>query len=224
MIPTWIVVPFRDEPELTCKFLEAMQDESHRALLLFNNGSSGDNTRMIEEVAYQDRRVAMYAAEGQTIHQMWNRGWALARSMGHPVNLGFFNNDIAFAPGLVEALATGLRADDKHGIVYPDWLRTVAQGVEPTGYRSTTGTQRGRGMCGWCFMVRAEVEIPPIDPKLRWWCGDDFIELHMRQAGYQTVCLDGVPVDHIGGATSRNHAWVAETAAQDLTYWNETYA
>ena len=222
---TCVVIPFKDEAALTVATLVRLRQEQHDLCLLYDNGSTDETRALVESAAREDDRVLVIPADGIGIYEMWNAGASLALEYANPVNVAYLNNDLDWCPGMLSVLADHLRADDRRGAVYPDWFRRVAEGVGSFSTQATEGTSRRLGMCGWCFMVRGEVPVPPIDTRLQWWCGDDFIEHHIRQLGYTVARVNGLPVDHILEATASNgeNDWTHQAKDADLAYFESTY-
>ena len=233
---TFVVVPFKNEQQRTIDFMRALTKEEFDYRLMLDNGSTLYTAEAVKNECKIDKRFMHINMSGFGIYQMWNYGWKYAldhSGKDGEVNVAILNNDISFLPGTIERLSDALRSEALVGITYPDYdVRCSSLGsIGPTtGFplRQTTGTYRSGGMCGWAFMIRGEAArwgVPFIDEKLKWWFGDDFIEMKFREAGYKVCRLVGLPVDHASEATASNgeNNWTHEAKAKDIEYWKANY-
>lgn len=238
-----VVVPFKDEPDLTCKIAEYLHIEAPKYVDLYDNGSSKETHDRVNDVAASCLAKLPAGTIISEIHwmpeagiyQMWNNGLVLAaersKATDSYIDLAVFNNDITLPPGALQVMSEMLRSSDDIGIVYANYDLSLETFVVPESYslRDTRGTYKDGGMGGWCWMIKAELFrdglIPLIDENLGWWFGDDFIEWKVREAGFRVCRIEELPVDHLNEATASNgeNNWTHEQKAKDLAYWNATY-
>lgn len=236
---TYIVIPFKDEPEMTIRVVnqligEKVKFNSIYRLLLMDNGSRPESVEEVRVVTDEHDWIEIRSCPGLGIYQMWNRGIEIANAdLGDRFNIGFFNNDITLATRTVDIMASTLRSHDEVGCVYPDYDAHFSSYSPTSGswwLKPTAGTYKDGGMCGWCFMVRGELwregTLPLVDENLKWWFGDDFIELKVREAGYSVCRITKLPLLHLNEATASNgeNNWTHEQKGRDIAYWNATYA
>jgi GT2 family glycosyltransferase len=140
------------------------------------------------------------------IYRMWNAGVALARAAGAEA-IAIVNDDVNLLPGSFAALAKCLEdgAPDV-AVVYPNDHRELAEGLDADGrVQPTTGTWGAGGMTGFCFMFRADAELPTFDENYGWWYGDDVFEEGCRARGYTVGRALGVPIYHEAGTSAGRH-------------------
>jgi hypothetical protein len=145
----------------------------------------------------------------KSLYRSWNDGWSRASVHAmlsdDPVNVAFLNDDLRVPPNLVEALSAALRSDEDVWAAYPDYRVPVASTHASGALTATFGTFRHAGMCGFCFMTKAELlgrGLTTIDENLKWWFGDDDFAFQVERAGKRIVRVDGLGIDHIGGGSA----------------------
>jgi len=225
-IHTIVVTPFKNEVEMTIKYINLLKNEKFDQAIMYDNGSREEVIRDIRNFIPDDPRFTIVDASGWKLHQMWNHAWSEAVSKFDIFNIAFFNNDIEWSEPLVEKMSELLRSQDQVGCVYPDhgYFNTDAKFV----LTPTTGTKKDGGMCGFCFMLRGELapdEMPYVDENLIWWFGDDHVEMNVRKANYYVCRINGLHITHIEEATAANgeNTWVEEAKRKDAEYWYSTY-
>lgn len=118
------------------------------------------------------------------------------------------NNDLRFEDGWLHAL---LAAD--YPIVSPhnpgDPRQAGLAGNE-------TGTENGRHLSGWCYMIRRDLHrlIAGFDERVSFWCSDDAVLEQVVAAGYPPMIVPDARVRHL---TSRTLAR-AGRAREELTW------
>lgn len=227
---TFVVIPFKDEPELTRAVLHDLKKSGgYDCIFLIDNGSTEQNFRDIQESIQRDENIKLIINPKRGIYQMWNQGWKLAREMsnGESYNVCFLNNDIALPENAINVMKQVLRSHDSIGIVYPNYDKRVHEGWDGTYTTSSTrGTYQHGGMCGWTFMIKGEAHetagVEYVDENLLWWYGDDFIESEFRSRGFSVERILGLPVDHINEKTANNGSnnWTHEQKGKDTQYWH----
>lgn len=236
MVKTYAVVPYKNEGEMTSAFLNQLFwafPIPMGTILLYDNGSRPEERAKVQRTLngwFDGWIVEHFDAADKGIYEMWNDGWKYAEAhTAGDFNVLFLNNDITFDENLVMALAHALRNEPTAGIVYPNYDMSAKDGWDGKyQLRETRGTYKDGGMCGWCFMVRGEElrnGVPLIDEQFQWWYGDDLMELNFREAGWKVYRLEGLPVDHVNEATSRNgeNEWTHFAKQEDMQYWQAKY-
>jgi glycosyltransferase involved in cell wall biosynthesis len=231
-----VVIPFRDEPHLTLRLLEHIDrlDPCHHVVLVDNESTQDTLDKVTEATDKMNRwdsgpRVHLIHEPGQGIYRLWNVGLQKALELEVFPYVAFLNNDIRLRQFSLATMADTLNHHLEAGIVYPDYDVSVDSGSSWKGsVRATVGTKQHGGMCGHAFMLRSDLidkGLPFIDENLKWWYGDDFIEMQVRSLGYDVLRLVGLPCDHINEATANNgtNDWTHEAKRRDSEYWYSTY-
>lgn len=229
--PTYIVIPFKDEPEMTKHVAHlCLEDESVDHVLLYDNGSSSETQSALEDLR-GNSKIQYVDAAGLGIYAMWNAGWqvALKAEDGNPFNIAFLNNDIHFLPGTIKKMAKVLRRSRAVLATYPDYDRPtsagVSQGQQP---RATQGTKKDGGMCGHMFMTcgeAADTGLPMFDEGYQWWYGDDEFAWGVAQYPALQLRLVGWPCDHLNEATANNgdNDWTNSAKLADSARWQKLH-
>jgi hypothetical protein len=231
--PTYVVIPFKDEIEMTLHVLGlCVQEATVSAVLLYDNGSSEEGVLTLAEGIAElegtggnpdGKAIEYFSTPDLSIYQMWNAGWqwVIDQRVG-PFNIAFLNNDIDFIPGLITKMATTLRRREDALIIYPDYDRTVEQGVyDGSSNKLTHGTKKDGGMCGHCFITRGEAVkygLEMFDEQFEWWCGDDDFARRVNAYPASQYRLVGWPCDHVNEATAGNGSndWTHEAKGRDV--------
>jgi GT2 family glycosyltransferase len=166
------------------------------------------------DVLYDDG-VAMYVIEDEgdhapdwSLYRLWNEGVGRAIRNGAEY-IAVLNDDITIESGALPRMAEWLALRPDVGVVYPD----VRGGPEVETLTPTVGTWGAGAMTGFCFMFRADLNIP-FDEGYQLWYGDDAFEEAVRAKGLLVARVDGLAIGHTAmGSTSRIgdevHAWIA---------------
>jgi glycosyltransferase involved in cell wall biosynthesis len=204
-MPTYITIPMKDRLDLTESLVLQLEKyrDSYNEILLFDNGSSERTLGILRdwESAW---RVRLFERPAAGIYQMWNEAWDWCSAKHTKANLAILNNDIVIPDRFIQRLARKLRDFDDVGVVYPDYSASVSELSSASGLLYTHGTYRHGGMSGWAFMVKTEMRsngVPPIDDQFVWWAGDDDLAFAVEAAGYRQARVQGLSVEHLGGAT-----------------------
>lgn len=230
---THLVIPVRDNQHLTKAITTQLQKEGGwDRCWVIDNGSKDNTARYLEKLATRDPRFTRIYRPTDTIHQLWDEGFRHARGDGAEL-VGFLNNDIELAPGTLVRLAQPFEELPLIGVTYPDYDQPWDVGVNDPADRSdltdrhghltrrfTSGTYRHGGMCGYAFMVRGEAvdwvpALPLIDPQFAFWYGDDDLAFNLEKRGWKQVRVVGLPIRHVGGATSALHPEVLQSVGDD---------
>lgn len=194
-----------------------------RILILDNGHRSTQARSWFRNVQRRSPKVEVVDTKGWGIHRMWNYGWQYAREQGFEF-FGALNDDIVAPRDLVRDLVDALDRNRDLWIVSPDWHRRLDQGHDVTGrVRRVTGTQRHGGIAGWCWVLRADIPVPPIDENLQWWYGDCDLAEQIRLAGGALGVVEGLPLDHDQETTARKHPWTRQAIIEDGRYFESKY-
>jgi hypothetical protein len=215
---TDIVIPVRDQLEYTKSIvnqLKTMPGWNH--CWIFDNGSVDDTWDWLKSWSLENPRFSVLPAKGVSIYEMWDWGFHCARFSDHVL---FLNNDVKLHPQTIVALNNALESDDSNWIAYPDYNANEAYG-QFCNYRTTKGTYRHGGMSGYCFMLKTKkiTWSPLVDLAYHLWYGDDDLAFHIEQEGGKQVRVIGLPIQHIGQATSNHHPELQSKIPEDREYF-----
>lgn len=199
-------------------------DPEVEAVLILDNGHrSHQALQWLRQTPRAYPKVHVVDAHGWPIHRMWNYGWEWARAQGIEF-YGAFNDDITAPAGLVTELAAALRRDHRLWLVSPHWNRPLNQGTDMSGkVRTVTGTQRHGGISGWCWLLRTDIPVPPVDETFEWWGGDDDLAFQITLAGGLLGVVEGLPLDHAQETTASRHAWTRDAIERDRVRFCDKY-
>lgn len=173
---------------------------------VWDNGMAPDRRR-----ALIPNGPEVVEAHGLNLYEMWSKAVT-----GAPTPyVAVLNDDLVLLPGTVAALADVLDEHSDVALVSPDYRRRNHEGVGETVVTPCSGTFCDGGICGWCFLVRADA-WQGIHPSFEWWCGDDDMVARIEAAGHGVARLDGWPVDHVGEASASRSAWTHPARQRDL--------
>lgn len=216
-----IVVPVRDQLDLTAALLKQLVDESFERCWVFDNGSTDGTAVAVQRLSLRDGRFEYVQADGLGIYEMWGQGFRWAKREGASA-VAFLNNDIRFGPDSIESLRRVITQNADVAIAYPDYDLSGPDGQywpsERPAFRLTSGTYRHGGMSGFCFMLRTDVVDwdPLVDPQFQWWCGDDDLAFNIEERGYTQARVLGLWCEHLNEGTARHHPELAELKGQDM--------
>lgn len=200
-----------------------LRDRAVTQLLILDNGHKASAARRWLYSIGDDPRVEVLNTRGDSLYRMWNDAWTRARYRGFDY-LAVLNDDIVIPDGLIGHLAAALDDDPGLWLVAPEWTRPLSAGVDITGdVLPVRGTQRHGGISGWCFLVRVDVPVPPIDEQFEWWCGDDDLAEQVHRAGGRIGIVEGLPLDHEAETTARRHSWTYRAKWDDARRYEEKY-
>ncbi len=175
MIPTYVVIPVKDNLPLTSALVAQLRDQGgYEAIFVIDNGSSDDTRAWLAARAARGDLVAIDAS-GMTLHQMWNDGIALSRALHPACNIAILNNNLRIGPGFLARLASALRTDPQLWAVSPNYDARPVDGVQ-----YVTSTFKHAGLAGFAFMVRGEAFD---DEHFSWWYGDDDLVAQIHAQG-----------------------------------------
>lgn len=225
-----VAIPMRDGWEMSNALMIALLDDhDFDHAWIFDNGSTDSGSRRwidsVVSAKWED--VTVLSRPASSIYQMWNEAWRMALEVPGTY-LGILNNDITTPPNLLGHLATALHAADEDvWITYPEWQRPTSAGLALDGtITKTHGTRNAGGMSGYCFMLDADCRhrgVPPIDEQFEWHSGDgDLIQQVQLLDGF-AARVNGLPLDHVGGATAKTQAWVGHAKRRDATRRRSKY-
>lgn len=161
-----IVVPVAfyapEHVRLTDRFMRrAIREPDVDYILVYNNGGPLSRPETLDDWRRGPRWV-VHDAAGWPFYRMWNSGIeSMKVILGEDALVAILNNDIEWDRGYIAELARYLDANPKLLAASP---------------------RTRRRMCGYCFVVRADVfsQIPKIDERYQIWCGDRELGLNLR--------------------------------------------
>lgn len=225
---TWVGIPYQDRADLTRPLVRMLlADPTIDRLILWDNGSTDDDTiRWAIELAAAGPRVQLrrcpkvggdYDGRPWSLYDCWNGTLAEARKSGVPANVVLLNNDVTVLDGFVRTLTDALRSTpDDVWIVYPNERRALSTGVDDLGITRTRGLWPA-GLTGFAFAIKSECPLPPIDPRLVFYCGDTAWLWEVERAGATCARVEGLPLHHRLGATRKQGRWAAQIEADRAT-------
>jgi GT2 family glycosyltransferase len=150
---------------------------------------------LLQALADDGIPVLLYVSEdyNHQLHVMWNKGIREARAMG-ATEIALLNDDIIIRPGTMSAMADGLRQYDDAAVVNPD-----PKGKPSTARKSVRAypMDHGQGL-GYCFMLKAELDLPEFDENYHIWHGDLIFFEQVWDMGWRIVYIAGLYVEHLG--------------------------
>jgi hypothetical protein len=216
---------YRCEP-LIAEVRGLLYEDAVDRVLVYDNGYGPDDAARIR-AALSGPRCTVVDAAGWPLHRMWNAGWEWAQEQGGEVSLAILNDDVSLPLGALTELEKRLRSRPDVGVVYPEGgrFRKFEDGIGPGPLVNTGGRlQEQRGMTGHAFMFRAEVrDIEKFDERFGWWYGDDDFVLKWALAGWKVCRAVGVPVKHVGMASSKGRPELVPIRAADGVLFRQLY-
>lgn len=211
---SYVLVPFKDKPELTCALIEQLSvNGGFDSLLLFDNGSTEESalavTNALRRLLPGMGQYHSIARPGASLTEMWNEGWELALMLAPKhatVDLAILNNDLRIPEGFLQRMSHELRKGalaEPLWMVGPDWRIGRPHNV-PGEVELVEGTFRHGGIHGAAYMVKAEARrhgLPPIDEQFAWWANDDDLVFSILAAGYKVGRIRGLGFEHVGGGS-----------------------
>lgn len=204
VVSTHIVIPVRDQVDITQSIVEQLQQQiGWEKLWIFDNGSVDNTWDYLMKVSSEDSRICPINALGAGIYDMWDEGFRVSLHEGADF-VAILNNDLILSFNTIQIMKNALSYNKDAWIAYPDYN---AQFPGTINYRETKGTYRHGGMSGFCFMLKAKkIDWSPlVDPRFIWWGGDDDIAFEVEKRGGQQIRVMGLPVEHLHEGTARHH-------------------
>lgn len=219
MITNIVAIPTRFEVDMIIDMYHTIKNEVDE-WLIFDNGLPIEEYEKLTTIP-----VSILGAEDQTIYQMWNRSWKIAKTYYQFPNLFIVNDDVAMIPNTVTALATILRSTPDLGVICPNYTRPLSDGIGNNDIEYVTITHGQGGLAGFAFMLRAELDIQYIDEKFSWWYGDDDFLKQVNLAGYKAAMAKQIPIYHVGARSSSKllEDGIGPKIEQDRLYFNAKY-
>ena len=230
MAKTVVVIPTISNLEGLWRLVTQLlykDSRSLREILIYDNGMEEDKAHIMWGWENFSELITIRPATGASIYEMWNRGLDHAQRMEvyfkEELNVFFLNDDVQIYPGTVKILDGVLHSRPDYGAVCPDYGLTLdnPQQIEPVEVTSTFGAG---GLAGFAFMRRAKLlDVPEFDENFGWWYGDDDFVKNLEKAHYKAVKVKGLPVEHVGGASSANTPNMQSKIAADNNYFNRKW-
>lgn len=231
MIPTYVVVPVKNEWDLTRRMLRSLEGQAVNDVLIIDNGSADGTPCAIRSLRDWSRAwegvLHLTIRPSMSIYEMWNHGFARAkqRSARLEFNVLMLNNDVELPPSAVEDMAYWLRAPGRSDAfaVYPDYAETNWNADRTDqATRETRGVLGDDGLFGPCFMLAGD-RIPwsPLvtDLAYQWWYGDNHLAECIELAGGKQVRVVGLPVKHVNEGTAQHYPELYAKKLHDRGQW-----
>lgn len=216
-----VIVPVRDQPKLTERFLVCMRGQAFDEILVLDNGCKRATSKILADAADADARLSIIEARGLGIYEMWNLGFSIAEQHEQPVSILVSNNDVELPPGALDRLDAALRSDEELWAVYPDYDARWTNTPRTHGMRRGRGVARDGGLYGPCFLVAADrlPWRPLISSPYEWWFGDNHLARQIEEEGGRHARLVGLPVLHANEGTARHHPETIAMRNRDRKRW-----
>lgn len=224
-VPTVVAIPTRDRFDLLVPLVtELLLQDQHDRLLVLDNSDAQNAC----EYLVLDKKLSVIPCADMKIYAMWNWAWDWAlKKYPSRVNVALLNDDILIPENFIGTLSSALRHDKRDWwCVYPNYHRSLADGVVDLGITATEGTYKDGGMSGWAFMFRGEIRyrnVPFIDENFEWWCGDDDFARQVVKRGGQIGRVNGLPVEHPHESTAQNYPELQVAKEADINYLKYKY-
>lgn len=162
--------------------------------------------------------VTFVANHPETIYAGWNRGIRRSTELNQPVAI--LNDDIVLQRNSLIAAAEKVKGNwGLIGLNYFDPERSVSK-MERV--REVHGTYRTGGFGGFAFILPPG--SPEVDPRYRWWCGDDDLGEKIKASGKKLGIALGAPVSHPTPSLSGNQeSWTQAAAGEDMILFHQQY-
>lgn len=231
MSETVCIVPVRDQPDLTRRFLDCVLEQALDRIIVLDNGSLKETRRILAGYV-ANHGIGVLERPGLGIYDLWNDGLEAAErapqsaEMLEGLNLLVCNNDVVLPAGAVAELAVALRSRRDLWAVYPDDRAPWPDGFTRRGsVRLGTGVARDGGLYGPCFMLAVD-RIPwrPLitDSAYEWWFGDNHLAREIEETGGKHGRLIGLPVLHDNEGTARHHPETLQMRNRDRQRWMQS--
>lgn len=226
---TTVVLPVRDRGDLADVVLRDLHAEriEQTEVFVMDNGSGPETVAVLE--AHRRAGTTVMDAAGLTLAQMWRVGWEAAAMTARDLGqrrweVAFVNSDVHFLPGTITQMREVLRSEGL-GAVCPDYARRTIEGRTEWKARPATGSYRHGGLCGWCFMLAGELHADGLEVDTRYeiWCGDDDLFFQVEALGQGLAVVEGLPLDHVGGATVAMFPELEEAKGRDMDRLREKW-
>lgn len=216
---TRVIVPVRNQWNLTRELLLSLDPAEFDAALILDNGSTDITATAIRSWQRQDfrgigKKIKRTFQPDRTIYELWNHGfeWAARGALNSGRHGERYvlvtNNDVELPPGALEALRAPLRALPRAWASYPDYTAEWSKAPVRKGvldWFMTRGVLSDGGLFGACFMLAAH-KIPwrPLitDLSYEWWYGDNHLAEEIDQHGGAQIRVIGLPVLHVNEGTA----------------------
>lgn len=208
------VIPTRgDRDEELRRCVAAIQPQVDRVIVVDNS----DQGVYFDGPQIPEFDVLYLPEQPPNLSRLWNMGLDRAEELEGQIHTNWevavLNDDAIVPPSFFEQLSAAMRSAGAAAGSYcgdgGPWLHTTP-GV-------TSLSQR---LCGWAFMLNGGRGLRA-DERLRWWCGDNDLDMQARQKG-GTLVLPGDPVEHLypNGSTT---GVLAEQTALDMATFVEKW-
>lgn len=206
------VIPTRgDRFDVLQQCAEAIRPQVDRIILVDNS----DRGRFFND-GYRPHVTVVHCDEQPpNLSRLWNLGIQAASDLAwktQPAShweVAVLNDDAIVSPRWFQELAEAMRSAGAAAASFcgdgGPWLHKTP-GVTPLSQR----------LCGWAFILAGELGVRA-DERLRWWCGDNDLDMQSRRLG-GTLVLPGDPVRHLFPNQSTTGVLAEQTAVDMATF------
>lgn len=204
------VIPTRgDRDEELRRCVQAITPQVDRVIVVDNS----DNGVYFDDLKVPTYDVVYHAEQPPNLSRLWNLGLQRAEELENHIHVDWeiavLNDDAIVPPFFFEQLSTAMRSAGAAAGSYcgggGPWLHTQP-GVTPLSQR----------LCGWAFMLNGGRGLRA-DERLRWWCGDNDLDMQARLKG-GTLVLPGDPVQHLYPDQSTRGVLAEQTALDMMAF------
>lgn len=207
------VIPTRgDRDEELCRCIAAIQPQVDMVIVVDNS----DNGRYFNDRRPPECTVVHSPEQPPNLSRLWNLGIDWARAHAREGLLPFIavlNDDAIVPTAWFAEVEANMREFGCYAGAFADGPLVI--------HREPGVTALDRRMPGYAFIIRGNLRA---DERLRWWCGDNDLDMQARQAGGTVLCrqFDLGPAQHLYPDQSTRGV-LAEQAALDMATFVEKW-
>lgn len=177
---TYAVITTHNRHDMLTQLIDDVEDQVEAVVVVDHQSDPA--------VSLDDRVIVLRDDDEPNISRLWNRGLDAVHviAAGEPYNVIVMNDDLRVHPWAIGALSDALRKTGA-AIASPD--KSGSLRANETVVDRTVGPKNlHHRMCGYCFMLKGELELR-LNETLVWWYGDD--DLEWRACGLAGVVRVG---------------------------------
>jgi hypothetical protein len=199
----FVVIPTHDRPNELAALLAAIP--LRVAVLVIDNasdpsitGEAGFKGDQFDQFLGRRIRVIRDEEQPPNLSRLWNIGLDWAAKLQHPVfnehYVTILNDDAVIEPGYFDAVEAGFQYTSA-AIAFPN---RPGRMLKERGHMLHREQPRcpvdfTARLTGWCFTLRGSIGLRA-DERLRWWCGDNDLEMQAMEHGGTVMLQD----THVG--------------------------
>lgn len=199
----FVVIPTHNRPYELAALLNRIPVSAY--VLVIDNasepsitGDAGFKGDMFDKFLGRRIRVIRDEEQPPNLSRLWNIGLNWADGFQDPVFNEHFvtilNDDAMIEPHYFEAVDAAFRHTDA-AITFPNRGMLAAKGTMLHREAPRTPVPLNQRLTGWCFTLRGSIGLRA-DERLRWWCGDNDLEMQAMEHG-GTVMLQDTYVQNL---------------------------